>query len=481
MNAPLAPSPMDSIMPSAITPMMALSAAATVLGVVAPAPGAAFNRVTTDSRSIEAGDLFAALAGETFDGHNFAQAALAQGAAGVLVSRDLGLPNQIIAADTKLALGALAKHWRTQFTLPLIAVTGSNGKTTVKQMIASILEAHAARTARDAAAAFSTQGNLNNEIGLPLTLLRLRAHHIIGVVELGMNHPGEIDYLADIAKPTVALVNNAQREHQEFMKSVADVAAENGSVFRHLAPGGIAVINADDEFAGYWRGLCRGREVVDFGLRVAGEVTANYELALYGSHLELMLPNGDGEVTLSIPGVHNVLNACAAAACCVAAGVPYDTIAHGLEAFRPYTGRLQKKTARSGAVVIDDSYNANPDSVRAAIDVLANVKGRRMLVLGKMAEVGDDGPKYHHEAGAYARQRGIDVLLGFGPETAPAVEAFGASAIRFDDIDAIKQNAIGFAVPGTTLLVKGSRSARMERVVAALTGETSIETSGGTH
>ena len=282
--------------------MMSLSAAAAVLGAGAPAQDAAFTRVTTDSRAIEAGDLFVALVGETFDGHNFVKHALAQGAAGVLVSRDVRLSQQIIVADTKLALGALAKHWRAQFTLPLIAVTGSNGKTTVKQMIASILEAHVpiakvyAATAGDPtataspAAAFSTEGNLNNDIGLPLTLLRLRAHHCIGVVELGMNHPGEIAYLADIARPTVALVNNAQREHQEFMKSVADVAAENGSVFRHLADGGIAVINADDEFAGFWRGLAKGHEIVDFGLRVSGEVTANYELALYGSHMELMLP-----------------------------------------------------------------------------------------------------------------------------------------------------------------------------------------------
>ena len=475
------------------TEMMSLSAAAAVLGAGAPAQDAAFARVTTDSRSIEAGDLFVALVGETFDGHHFAKDALAQGAAGVLVSHDAGLPQQIIVADTKLALGALAKHWRAQFTLPLIAVTGSNGKTTVKQMIASILEAHVLATngapvagvaptaAADPAAAFSTQGNLNNDIGLPLTLLRLRAHHRIGVVELGMNHPGEIAYLADITRPTVALVNNAQREHQEFMKSVADVAAENGSVFSHLAAGGIAVINADDEFAGFWRGLCKGREVVDFGLRVSGEVTANYELALFGSHIELMLPNGDGEVALSIPGVHNVLNACAAAACAVAAGVPFDTIVRGLEAFRPYNGRLQKKVARSGAVVIDDSYNANPDSVRAAIDVLANVPksatGQRILVLGKMAEVGDDGPKYHHEVGVYAKQRGIDALLAFGPETAPAVEGFGDCAVRFDDIDTINQKAAEFALPGATLLIKGSRSARMERVVAALTGEST----GGSH
>ena len=477
MNAPLPPSSLSS--------MMTLAAAATVLGCIAPAQDAIFYRVTTDSRSLEAGDLFVALTGETFDGHHFAKQALAQGATGVLVSRDLGLPQQIIVGDTKLALGALAKHWRAQFTLPLIAVTGSNGKTTVKQMIASILGEHARITCGDAAAAFSTQGNLNNDIGLPLTLLRLRAHHRIGVVELGMNHPGEIAYLAGITQPTVALVNNAQREHQEFMKSVADVAAENGSVFSHLAQGGIAVINADDEFSGFWRGLAKGHAVVDFGLRVAGEVTANYDLALYGSHLELMLPDGDVEIVLSIPGVHNVLNACAAAACAAAAGVKVETIARGLEAFRAYSGRLQRKTAMSGAVVIDDSYNANPDSVRAAIDVLANIKGQRMLVLGKMAEVGDDGPKYHHEVGAYAKARGIDVLLAFGIDTAPAVEAFGAGAMRFDDIETITLKAGEFAVAGATLLIKGSRSTRMERVVAALTGEITVgstgQNTGGTH
>ena len=452
--------------------MMTLMQAAAALGLPLPACDARFSRVVTDSRAIAPGDLFVAIAGERFDGHDFARSALLQGAAGVLVARDLGLDRQLVAPDSLIALGALAKHWRAQFTLPLIAVTGSNGKTTVKQMIASILAMH---MKGDVAAAFATEGNLNNEIGLPLTLLRLRAQHRIGVVELGMNHPGEITTLADIARPTVALVNNAQREHQEFMKSVADVAAENGSVFNFLADRGVAVINADDEFAGFWRTLAKkghpGREIVDFGVRIAADVSANYDLALYGSHLELMTPVGNAEVALRIPGVHNVLNACAAAACAVAAGVRIEAIDAGLAAFVPYSGRLQKKLATSGAVVIDDSYNANPDSVRAAIDVLANVAGRRMLVLGRMAEVGDDGPRYHHEVGAYAKACGIDELLAFGPETAPAVEGFGVCGVRFDDIDVIKARAAQFAVPGATLLVKGSRSAHMERVVAALTGE----------
>ena len=466
------------------TMMMNLSEAATLLGVTPPAGGGesegiGFDRVTTDSRAIQAGDLFVALTGERFDGHDFARAVLEQGAAGVIVSRDLGLAAQILVPDTRAALGQLAQHWRARFTLPLIAVTGSNGKTTVKQMIASILTAHVTLAGDAAGAAgstaFATEGNLNNAIGVPLTLLRLRTQHRIGVVELGMNHPGEIAQLAAITRPTVALVNNAQREHQEFMKSVADVAAENGSVFNHLSTGGSAVINADDEFAGFWRKLARAtspeRKIVDFGVRISADVSANYDLALYGSDIELMTPVGNAEVTLRIPGAHNVLNACAAAACAVAAGVRIQAIAAGLNAFVPYNGRLQKKVAASGAVVIDDSYNANPDSVRAAIDVLANVAGQRMLVLGCMAEVGDKGPQFHHEVGAYAKERGIDVLLGFGPETAPAIEGFGAQGLRFDDIDAIKARAGEFAVAGATLLVKGSRSARMERVVAALTGD----------
>jgi UDP-N-acetylmuramoyl-tripeptide--D-alanyl-D-alanine ligase len=446
--------------------MMKLHDAAQMLGIFPARVDADVLRVTSDSRAIAAGDLFVAIVGEHFDGHDFAGAALDAGAAGVVVGRDLGFDRQLLVPDTRLALGALARAWRARFSLPLIAVTGSNGKTTVTQMLRSILITHADT------GAFYTEGNFNNDIGLPLTLLRLRAHHSIGVVELGMNHRGEIDYLADIAAPDVALVNNAQREHQEFMQSVADVAAENGSVFTHLTDGGVAVINADDVFAGYWRNLARGREVVDFGLATSADVTAKYELALYGSHLELMTPAGNVEVALRIAGRHNVSNACAAAACACAAGVPLAAIGTGLAAFVPYAGRMQKKVASSGAVVIDDSYNANPDSVRAAVDVLATIAGTRVLVLGRMGEVGDQGPEFHHEVGGYARERGIDRLLALGEETAPAVESFGSGAARFDSIESINDAALELARPGATLLVKGSRSARMERVVAALTGGT---------
>ena len=444
--------------------MMLLSEACNWLGAPPPRQDALIERVTTDSRAIRAGDLFVALPGERFDGHDFAVAACKAGAAAVLVARDLGLAAQLLVPDSRLALGALARAWRAKFTLPLIAVTGSNGKTTVTQMLRAILLAHAGD------GAFATEGNLNNDIGLPLTLLRLRAQHRIGVVELGMNHAGEIAQLALIAAPSVALVNNAQREHQEFMKSVAEVAAEHASVFAHLPAHGVAVINADDAYAGYWRGLTRGRNLVDFGLATSADVTARYELALYGSHVELMTPAGNAAITLRIAGRHNVANACAAAACAHAAGVPLAAVAAGLAAFVPYAGRLQKKVSAAGAVVLDDTYNANPDSVRAAIDVLAGIDGRRVLVLGRMGEVGDRGAEFHREVGNYAKARGVDHLLALGEETDPAVAGFGPGAQSFADIDTVNRAALELAQPGTTLLVKGSRSARMERVVAALTG-----------
>ena len=448
--------------------MMLLSEAATWVGAPPPKQDAPIERVTTDSRAIRTGDLFVALPGERFDGHDFAVAAIKAGAAAVLVARDLGLAAQLVVPDSRRALGALARAWRAKFTMPLIAVTGSNGKTTVTQMLRAILVAHLGDSA------FATEGNLNNDIGLPITLLRLRAQHRIGVVELGMNHAGEIAQLAAIAAPTVALVNNAQREHQEFMKSVAEVATENGSVFAHLPAHGVAVINADDAYAGYWRGLTRGRKVVDFGLATSSDITARCELALYGSHVELMTPDGNAEIALRIAGRHNVANACAAAACAHAVGVPLAAVAAGLAAFVPCAGRLQKKVSAGGAVVLDDTYNANPDSVRAAIDVLTAIGGRRVLVLGRMGEVGERGAEFHHEVGAYAKSRGVDRLLALGYETDPAVEGFGLGAQRFADIDTLNRAAIELAQAGTTLLVKGSRSACMERVVVALTGTAAV-------
>jgi UDP-N-acetylmuramoyl-tripeptide--D-alanyl-D-alanine ligase len=365
-----------------------------------------------------------------------------------------------IVDDTRLALGALARHWRGRFSAALVAVTGSNGKTTVKEMLASILRTHAGDSA-----VLATTGNLNNDIGLPLTLLRMREAHRWCAIELGMNHKGEIAYLAHIAQPTVALVNNAQREHLEFMRSVEEVAAENASVYEALRADGVAVINADDAHAEFFRSRAAGCRVIDFGVETRAAVHADYALKPLTSEVSFHTPDGQADATLAIPGLHNVRNALAAAACAHAVGIDAGTIAAGLSAFRPYTGRLQVKQARGGATLIDDTYNANPDSVRAAIDVLASCPGPTVLVLGDMGEVGEHGEQFHREVGAYARSKGIASLLALGEATRHAVQAFGAGGRHFDKVEALVPN-----VSGKSILVKGSRFMKMERVVAALTG-----------
>ena len=448
--------------------MMTLGEAARVLGAM-PAAGAEarFEGVSTDSRALERGQLFVALRGERFDGHDFLGAAAERGATGAIVDRRhagaLSLP-AIVVDDTRRALGALARHWRRRFSPHVVAVAGSNGKTTVKEMLAAILRAHASREGAGESSVLATAGNLNNDIGVPLMVLRLRAGHRWCALELGMNHPGEIATLADIVAPTVAVVNNAQREHLEFMKSVEEVAAENGSVYDALPGDGVAVVNADDAHADYFRARARPRRVIDFGL-AGGQVTGRYELKHLTSEIRIRTPKGEAQASLAIPGVHNVRNALAAAACAVGAGVPPSSIAAGLTAFRPYTGRLQVKQGRAGMTVIDDTYNANPDSVRAAIDVLVSCPGPTALVLGDMGEVGSRGPEFHREVGEYARGKGVTRLLALGAATAEAVRAFGPHGTHFDSLEELVQ-----ALEGKTVLVKGSRFMRMERVVAALTG-----------
>ena len=443
--------------------MMTLAEAAQAIGGRTSGNGTRFSGVSTDSRSIKAGELFVALRGDRFDGHEFLAAVHARGAAGAIVDRRYQGPYPLpvlIAEDTRQALGALAGSWRARFSPALIAVTGSNGKTTVKEMLASILRAHAGE-----AAVLATAGNLNNDVGVPLTLLRMSAAHKCCAIELGMNHRGEIAYLAGIAAPTVALVNNAQREHLEFMNSVDEVAAENASVYDALPPDGAAVINADDDHAAYFRSRAGKRRVVDFGLGGSAAVGARHNSKQLVSELRLRLPSGEADAVLAIPGLHNVRNALAAAACAYAAGVPAAAIGAGLSAFRPYTGRLQVKQARSGATVIDDTYNANPDSVRAAIDVLASCPGPTVLVLGDMGEVGPKGPEFHREIGAYAREKGLARLLALGESSRHAVEGFGKGGEHFADLEALVRS-----IEGRTVLVKGSRFMRMERIVAALTG-----------
>ena len=443
--------------------MMSLAEAAAVLGASVRGGDVRFSGVSTDSRTLRRGELFVALRGERFDGHGFLQnAAAAKAAAALVDSRYTGnLPlAAAVVDDTRLALGVLARHWRSRFRPALIAVAGSNGKTTVKEMLASILRSHAGDEA-----VLATAGNLNNDIGVPLTLLRMRQGHRWCAIELGMNHKGEIAYLADVARPSVALVNNAQREHLEFMNSVEEVAAENAAAYAALPADGVAVVNADDPHAEFFRSRAGARRVVDFGLDQPAQVTARHAVGPFSSELWLRTPQGEAQATLSIPGLHNVRNALAAAAAAHAAGIEATTIGEGLTSFRPYTGRLQVKQARGGATLIDDTYNANPDSVRAAIDVLASCPGPRVLVLGDMGEVGAQGAEFHREVGAYARAKGVASLLALGEASRDAVQAFGAGARHFASVEELVAH-----VNGNSILVKGSRFMKMERVVAALTG-----------
>jgi UDP-N-acetylmuramoyl-tripeptide--D-alanyl-D-alanine ligase len=425
---------------------------------------AAFEGVSTDSRTVPAGALFVALRGETFDAHDFLDQVLAANVAAVVVEKlpeNFPLP-ALVVPDTLAALGRIGNAWRSRFAIPVIGVTGSNGKTTVKEMVASILAASVGEDAR-----LATQGNLNNEIGVPLTVMRLTDAHRAAVVELGMNHPGEIARLAAIAAPTVALVNNAQREHQEFMHTVEAVARENGAVLQALPADGVAVFPGDDEYTALWRGMAADRDVLTFGLSEGCDVRASYTPNSFGS--ELAVTSGEAQFTikLSAAGEHNVRNALAAIACALAAGIPQDAIVRGLEAFAPVNGRLQRKQAVCGATVIDDSYNANPDSVRAAIDVLAGAPSPRILVLGDMGEVGTQGPEFHEEIGAYAASRGIDTVLVTGALARHMTGAGAQHHEQFDDLLAALDKQLG-SKSDATVLVKGSRFMKMERVVQHL-------------
>ena len=432
--------------------------------------------INTDTRSLKTGQIFLALSGERFDGHDYVNQAAERGAVAAIVARPVpgaGLP-LLVLGDTHKALTRIASVWRRQFSLPVIAVTGSNGKTTTKEMIASILREWLGEESMVA-----TRGNLNNDIGVPLSLLRLSAAHEAAVFELGMNHPGEIAALADIACPTIALVNNAQREHQEFMRSVDAVARENGAVLEGLGASGTAVYPGDDQYAELWREMAGRARSLCFGFDSTFPVHAD-EIRAEPTHtrFRLQTPLGAAAVTLHMAGVHNLRNALAASACAVAAGAPLAAISAGLEGFNPVAGRMQLHTMPDGHQLIDDSYNANPDSVRAAIDVLAGLPGRRTLVLGTMGEIGENSPAMHAEVGAYALERGIDMLFTFGNDAAHAARAFGDGALSFEDIPSLLA-ALAEQEPGH-VLVKGSRSTRMERVIEGIVPPRNGE-SGGNH
>ena len=432
--------------------------------------GVSIDRVHTDTRTLQTGDLFVAIKGEHFDANDFLMQARSIGAVAAIAHQGLaaaGLPGLEIN-DSRQALGRLAAGWRSQFNLPLIAVTGSNGKTTVTQMVASILRAWKQEDA------FSTEGNLNNDIGLPLTLLRLRKTHQVGVVELGMNHPGEIAYLASLSKPTVALVNNAQREHLEFMGTVEAVARENGSVIGSLDAQGVAVFPADDEYAPVWRKLAGARTVMTFAASGQADVTAEATWVGNCWKVQAKTPIGPVGFDLGIAGRHNVKNALAAIACTLAAGVPPECIARGLTAFVPVNGRSRAviiDIKGREVTLIDDTYNANPDSMRAAIEVLAELPGPRLLVMGDMGEVGDQGLQFHQEAGRLARELGIDKFFTLGPQSEQAARSFQQGQ-HFEDMTALNAAVLAELPQLASVLVKGSRFMKMERVVQAIAAHT---------
>ncbi len=428
---------------------------------------AVFTAVSTDTRRIENGQLFVALSGPNFDGHRFLAEATAAGAVGALAERwddDCNLP-QVVVEDARLALGQMARAWRQNFDIPLIGVTGSNGKTTVKEMTASIL--------RQRGTVLATRGNLNNDIGVPLTLLEIEPRHSAAVIELGANHPGEIDYLAGLALPTIGVVSNAGPAHLEGFGSVEGVARAKGELFTALGPAGVAVINADDRFAALWQSMCGRRQQLRFGLDAAAEFAARdlvRESNDNGVVTRFTLQSMAGERALQIPfvGRHNVANALAATAVAWAAGASLDEIEAGLAVAKSVSGRLQLRPASGGAIVIDDSYNANPESLKAALAVQQDLGREAWLVLGDMGELGQTAAQLHVDAGLAARAAGVTRLFACGEHSRNAVDAFGEGGSWFAGPEALSAAVLKALRPNVSILVKASRSMRFENVVASL-------------
>ena len=452
--------------------MMTLSEAANVVGGILAGNDAVFASVSSDTRSLQAGALFVAIRGENFDGHDFVSRSGENGAVGALVSRrhGTGVPH-IRVADTTLSLGRLAADWRSRFGIPVIAVTGSNGKTTVTSMVASILN-HGGNC-------LFPEKSFNNQWGVPLTVLKLRDHHQFAVLELGMNQAKEIEYLAEMVKPNIALVNNVAPAHLEGLGSMENIARAKFAVYAGLAEQGIAVVNADDPFAKQWvariSSLPQGCSPVTFGVEHDAEVTLdNLETSALGSRFEIRQGDAVVGIDLPLPGRHNVSNALAAATVCMAAGAGHDAIQRGLESIQAVPGRLNLKRGSNGARILDDTYNANPRSLKAGIDVLTAFPGRKVLVLGRMAELGAESEQLHAEVGGYAREKGVDQLFclatGQGKETQGYCEGFGRGATSFGSMEALVRRLGSIPGEDLTVLVKGSRSSRMERVVDRLVG-----------
>ncbi|GAB5453325.1 MAG: UDP-N-acetylmuramoyl-tripeptide--D-alanyl-D-alanine ligase [Halioglobus sp.] len=446
---------------------MTLSELETPLEAKRQGQDVSFTAVSTDSRAINTGDLFVALQGERFDGHRYlAEVAQAGAVAAVVSEHDATDLPHLRVQDTQRALGRIGACNRDLYDGPLVAITGSSGKTTVKNMIAAVLSRRGPTLA--------TEGNYNNEIGVPLTLLRLQPGLDFAVIEMGAAGKGHIAWLCELARPTVSLLLNAMPAHLEGFGSLEAVAEAKGEIFDGLSKGDCAVINADQPWAPRWRKRAGTARVLDFGLEQAAAITASAinPRGVEGVSFTASTPDGEIAIRLALPGVHNVANALATIAVGLACGLKLTEIRDGLESLAPVSGRLCSHEAASGATVIDDCYNANPGSVRAAIDMLAGCAGRRTLILGAMRELGADSEQMHREVGEYARDAGIEALWGVGPELAVAVAAFGDGARHFADRASALQQADGAFGNGHSVLIKGSRSAGMEEILQALLAQT---------
>lgn len=422
--------------------------------------------LSIDTRTLQSGNLFIALPGEQVDGHDFINEAYKKGAAAALVTRHVEseLP-QLLVADAVAAMGTLGSAWRHQFSIPFIAVTGSNGKTTLKNMLAAILVA--ACDGNDAHV-LATRGTLNNHLGLPLTLARLNQQHRFAVIEMGMNHFGEIAYLTQLTHPTVAVITNAASAHLEGVGDVAGVARAKAEIFAGLPQDGTAVLNRDDAFFTFWREQIGAHRYLTFGFHPDADVSATLHETAHTQHLQLHTPKGEVEINLPLLGKHNVLNTLAAVTAALAIDIDLKAIKTGLENIQPAPGRLQLHTLANGVNIIDDTYNANPFSLEAAVNTLATFAGKKILVLGDMKELGSEAKSLHQAAGKVIRQAGIDYLFTYGELSANTAQTFGEGAYHFSEQEKLVSALKPFLHNQTTILVKGSRSMRMEKVVITL-------------
>lgn len=439
---------------------MRLSEVANLFGVTLNGDDKKFESVSTDTRTIQNGDLFIALSGENFNGADYLASATEKGAVAAIVDTDVESDIPVFKVqNTRVALGELAAYWRQQLTLKVIGLTGSNGKTTVKEMLTSILS--------EVGSVAATKGNFNNDIGLPLTLLEIKTDHEYAVIEMGANHIGEIEYLTKLTAPDVAILNNAAAAHLEGFGSLQGVADAKGEIFSGLSTDGVAIINLDDDFSDYWISLCGNRKKIFFGLKDGSGVTARYNVEAYDGCFVLETESGEVDIRLNVLGVHNLKNALAATAAALAVGVELKEIKVGLENFKGVRGRLQVYSAANDSIIIDDSYNANPASLKVAIDVLAVQKKKSVLVLGDMGELGSTAEQLHSDMGEYAREKNIDVLMTYGSLSKYAANSFGENGFSYKEKSELIRDVREQIKNGVAVLVKGSRSMHMEDVVSA--------------